>query len=41
MLRINLFLDIKIIVKTFMILIKMIYKKNNRVTVITKRFDEK
>ena len=35
------FLDIKIIVKTFMILIKMIYKKNNRVTVITKRFDEK
>ena len=24
-----------------MILIKMIYKKNNRVTVITKRFDEK
>lgn len=35
------FLDIKIIFKTFLLIIKMIYKKNNRVSVITKRFDEK
>ena len=35
------FLDIKIIFKTFLLIIKMIYKKNNRVSLITKRFDEK
>ena len=34
-------LDITILLKTFFLLIKMIYKKNNRVTIITKRFDEK
>lgn len=34
-------LDVKILFKTFFMLIKMIYKKKNRVTIITKRFDEK
>ena len=34
-------LDITILLKTFFLLIKMIYTKKNRVTIITKRFDEK
>ena len=34
-------LDLKIIFKTILMLIKMVYKKKNRVTIITKRFDEK
>ena len=34
-------LDIAILLKTFFLLIKMIYTKKNRVTIITKRFDEK
>ena len=37
----SLLLDFKIIFRTILMLIKMIYKKNNRVTIITKRFDEK
>ena len=37
----TLLLDLKIIIKTILMLIKMIYKKKNRVTIITKRFDEK
>ena len=34
-------LDIRILLKTFFLLTKMIYTKKNRVTIITKRFDEK
>lgn len=37
----SLLLDLEIIFKTILMLIKMVYKKNNRVTIITKRFDEK
>ena len=37
----SLLLDIKIIIKTILMLLKMIYTKKNRVTIITKRFDEK
>ena len=34
-------LDMQILFKTFLMLIKMVYTKKNRVTIITKRFDEK
>ena len=37
----SLLLDIKIIIKTILMLLKMIYVKKNRVNIITKRFDEK
>ncbi len=37
----SILLDIIILFKTFLLLIKMIYTKKNRVTIITKRFDEK
>ena len=37
----SLLLDIKIIIKTILMLLKMIYTKKSRVTIITKRFDEK